>query len=80
MKAMVLDALGDLETQHTPLEMFASSDPIFATGEALIKVTRCGVWHAELERSKGGPPIRLHDGQCLGSATRETVSLGLGSQ
>ena len=53
---MVLDTLADLETQHTPLKMFASSDPIFAPCEALIKVKRCGVWHAELDEIEGRTP------------------------
>jgi propanol-preferring alcohol dehydrogenase len=52
MKAMVLESLADVRTQPTPLRL--------APGEVLLRVTRCGVCHTELDEIEGRtPPPRL---------------------
>ena len=60
MKAMVLESLADLRTQPTPLHLRSLDEPALAPGEVLLRVTRCGVCHTELDEIEGRtPPPRL---------------------
>src|SRR6476661_9375052 len=60
MRAMVLNALGRLADNPTPLQMDHLPDPIPAQDELLIKVHTCGVCHTELDEIEGRmPPPRL---------------------
>ncbi len=60
MKAMLLESLADLRTHPTPLRLLAVPEPTLADGEVLIRVTRCGVCHTELDEIEGRmPPPQL---------------------
>jgi propanol-preferring alcohol dehydrogenase len=60
MKAMVLESLVDVKTQPTPLSLRSLDEPPLAPGEVLLRVTRCGVCHTELDEIEGRtPPPRL---------------------
>jgi propanol-preferring alcohol dehydrogenase len=60
MKAMLLETLGDVDPLHAPLRLVQYPDPILAPGEVLLRVTRCGVCHTELDEIEGRtPPPRL---------------------
>jgi len=60
MKAMVLNKLGGLEENKTPLEPADLPDPIPGEKEILVKVSACGVCHTELDEIEGRtPPPRL---------------------
>jgi propanol-preferring alcohol dehydrogenase len=60
MKAMILEALGDVKPSHAPLRLVQHPEPTLAPGEALLRVTRCGVCHTELDEIEGRtPPPRL---------------------
>ena len=60
MKAMVLESLADVRTQPTPLHLRSLDEPSLAPGEVLLRVTRCGVCHTELDEIEGRtPPPRL---------------------
>jgi len=60
MKAMVLESLADVRTHPTPLKLLPLPDPIPGEGEVLLRVTRCGVCHTELDEIEGRtPPPRL---------------------
>lgn len=60
MNAMLLESLGDVVPPQTPLRLVQHPEPILAPGEVLIKVTRCGVCHTELDEIEGRtPPPRL---------------------
>jgi propanol-preferring alcohol dehydrogenase len=60
MKAMVLESLADVRTQPTPLRLRSLDEPSLAPGEVLLRVTRCGVCHTELDEIEGRtPPPRL---------------------
>ena len=56
MKAMVLESLADLKTQATPLHLRSLEGPSLAPGEVLLRVTRCGVCHTELDEIEGRTP------------------------
>jgi propanol-preferring alcohol dehydrogenase len=57
---MVLESLGDLKTDPTPLRLHSLNEPSLAPGEVLLRVTRCGVCHTELDEIEGRtPPPRL---------------------
>ncbi|MEO8355219.1 MAG: zinc-dependent alcohol dehydrogenase family protein [Chloroflexota bacterium] len=56
MKAMVLESLADLETHQTPLRLISLDEPSPAAGELLLRVTRCGVCHTELDEIEGRTP------------------------
>ena len=56
MKAMVLEALGELNPHHAPLKLVQHPDPSPAPGEVLLRVTRCGVCHTELDEIEGRTP------------------------
>jgi propanol-preferring alcohol dehydrogenase len=60
MKAMILDSLGDVKPPHAPLKLVQHPEPILTPGEVLLRVTRCGVCHTELDEIEGRtPPPRL---------------------
>lgn len=56
MKAMVLESLADMNTHPAPLRLRTRSDPSPAPGEVLLRVTRCGVCHTELDEIEGRTP------------------------
>ncbi len=56
MKAMVLNRLGALEQNKTPLELVNLPDPVPGENEILIKVSACGVCHTELDEIEGRTP------------------------
>jgi alcohol dehydrogenase, propanol-preferring len=56
MKAMVLEALGDVKPLQPPLKLVQHPEPTLAPGEILLKVTRCGVCHTELDEIEGRTP------------------------
>lgn len=60
MKAMVLDEIGAIEANQTPLELRELPVPAPGEGEVLVKVSACGVCHTELDEIEGRtPPPRL---------------------
>lgn len=60
MRAMVLNALGLLGDNPTPLQLANLPDPIAGEGEILIKVQTCGVCHTEMDEIEGRtPPPKL---------------------
>jgi len=56
MKAMVLESLTDVRTDYTPLRLLEIDEPSLASGEVLLRVTRCGVCHTELDEIEGRTP------------------------
>jgi propanol-preferring alcohol dehydrogenase len=56
MKAMVLEFLTDVSTNPTPLRLLLLDAPVLAPGEILLRVTRCGVCHTELDEIEGRTP------------------------
>ena len=57
---MVLEALSDFKTHPTPLNLLSVSEPAPGEGEVLLRVTRCGVCHTELDEIEGRiPPPHL---------------------
>jgi propanol-preferring alcohol dehydrogenase len=56
MKAMVLESLTDVRTNPTPLRLLSLNEPILDPGEVLVRVTRCGVCHTELDEIEGRTP------------------------
>lgn len=60
MKAMVLRNLADLSKESEPLELVNRPVPEPLEGEILIRVSRCGVCHTELDEIEGRtPPIEF---------------------
>jgi len=60
MKAMVLRAITSLPQNKTPLSFTDAPEPEPGPGEVLLRVTRCGVCHTELDEIEGRtPPPRL---------------------
>ena len=60
MKAMVLEALADVRANPMPLRLRSLDEPVLASGEVLLRVTRCGVCRTELDEIEGRtPPPRL---------------------
>jgi alcohol dehydrogenase, propanol-preferring len=60
MQAMLLESLGELDPSHPPLQLVQRPEPVLAPGEVLLRVTRCGVCHTELDEIEGRtPPLRL---------------------
>lgn len=60
MKAMLLRGLAPLAQNPSPLSLESFPDPEPSAGEVLIRVTRCGVCHTELDEIEGRtPPPRL---------------------
>ena len=56
MKAMVLNAIGPLSVNETPLTLTDMPEPVPAPGEILVRVTVCGVCHTELDEIEGRTP------------------------
>ena len=56
MKAMVLESLADVKAEATPLRLHSLEEPTLAPGEVLLRVTRCGVCHTELDEIEGRTP------------------------
>jgi len=56
MKAVVLNRLGSLEENKTPLELAELPDPVPREKEILVKVSACGVCHTELDEIEGRTP------------------------
>jgi len=56
MKAMILESLGDVKPPHAPLKLVQHPVPTLTPGEVLLRVTRCGVCHTELDEIEGRTP------------------------
>ncbi len=56
MKAQLLESPGDVTPHRLSLKLVQHPKPIPAPGEILIKVTRCGVCHTELDEVEGRMP------------------------
>lgn len=56
MKAMLLESLGEVGPHQAPLRLTKHPEPTLAPGEVLIKVSRCGVCHTELDEIEGRTP------------------------
>ena len=56
MKAMILESLGEVKEGHAPLRMMQQPEPTLNSGEVLLRVTRCGVCHTELDEIEGRTP------------------------
>jgi propanol-preferring alcohol dehydrogenase len=60
MKAMVLNELGEMKSNPTPLNLQQIPEPTPGEGEVLIKISACGVCHTELDEIEGRtPPPKL---------------------
>ena len=59
MKAMLLKSHVDINPQATPLELIQNPEPILAPGEVILRVTRCGICHTELDEIEGRIKPRL---------------------
>ncbi|HSO14139.1 MAG TPA: zinc-dependent alcohol dehydrogenase family protein [Anaerolineales bacterium] len=56
MKAMLLREINSLKQNPTPLSFDEMAEPKLNQGEILIRVTRCGVCHTELDEIEGRTP------------------------
>jgi propanol-preferring alcohol dehydrogenase len=56
MKAMVLRGLCNLSENRLPLELVHLPDPVPREKEILVRVSRCGVCHTELDEIEGRTP------------------------
>lgn len=56
MKAMVLESLGSLKENPTPLKFKSLPKPAPREDELLLKVSACGVCHTELDEIEGRTP------------------------
>ena len=56
MKAMLLREIAPLEQKPNPLSFEDTDDPNLDEGEILLRVTRCGVCHTELDEIEGRTP------------------------
>lgn len=56
MKALTLAALGEVTADAPPLKLEQLPEPLPAADEVLIRVTRCGVCHTELDIIEGRTP------------------------
>jgi propanol-preferring alcohol dehydrogenase len=56
MKAMILERVVDLKEYNNPLRLVEWQKPEPGEGEILIKVSRCGVCHTELDEIEGRTP------------------------
>ncbi|MDX9745534.1 MAG: zinc-dependent alcohol dehydrogenase family protein [Syntrophales bacterium] len=60
MKAMILNKIGLLEENRSPLDAEEIPVPVPRGGEILLRVSACGVCHTELDEIEGRtPPVRL---------------------
>ncbi|MCB0119616.1 MAG: zinc-dependent alcohol dehydrogenase family protein [Anaerolineales bacterium] len=56
MKTMLLESLGEVTPARPPLKLVQRPEPTLAPGEVLLKITRCGVCHTELDEIEGRTP------------------------
>lgn len=56
MKAMLLREITSLKQNSTPLSFVEISEPALQEGDVLLRVTRCGVCHTELDEIEGRTP------------------------
>src|SRR6266536_6023403 len=56
MKAMILESLGDVKQHQAPLKQVQFPEPTLSAGEVLLRVSRCGVCHTELDEIEGRTP------------------------
>jgi propanol-preferring alcohol dehydrogenase len=56
MRAMLLREIASLKENPTPLSFEEISEPQIIEGEVLLRVTRCGVCHTELDEIEGRTP------------------------
>lgn len=56
MKAMILESLTELNRNPAPLNLHTPDKPTLNPGEVLLRVTRCGVCHTELDEIEGRTP------------------------
>jgi propanol-preferring alcohol dehydrogenase len=56
MNAILLRAIASLKENPTPLSFEEISEPQIGEGEVLLRVTRCGVCHTELDEIEGRTP------------------------
>src|SRR6185436_17104298 len=56
MKALVLESLADFRMRPIPLSLRNVPEPTLNDGEVLLRVTRCGVCHTELDEIEGRTP------------------------
>jgi len=56
MKAMLLREITSLKQNQTPLSFADVPEPVSGEGELLLRVTRCGVCHTELDEIEGRTP------------------------
>src|SRR6266540_433645 len=56
MKAMLLREITSLKQNETPLSFTDTPEPKVGGGEVLLRVTRCGVCHTELDEIEGRTP------------------------
>jgi len=56
MKAMVLNKLGSILENKNPLQAAELPQPVPADNEVLVRVSRCGVCHTELDEIEGRTP------------------------
>ena len=56
MKAMVLREIASLRQNDTPLSFVDMPQPALSQGEILLRITRCGVCHTELDEIEGRTP------------------------
>jgi propanol-preferring alcohol dehydrogenase len=56
MKAMLLREIAPLKQNETPLSLADIANPEIGEGEVLLRVTRCGVCHTELDEIEGRTP------------------------
>lgn len=59
MKAMVLREITSLQHVEAPLSFTDMPEPIPGAGEVLLRVTRCGVCHTELDEIEGRTPPQV---------------------
>ena len=60
MKAMILEKITNVLENREPLRLVELPDPVPGEGEILIRVSRCGVCHTELDEIEGRtPPPKL---------------------
>src|SRR6185503_8824334 len=56
MKAMLLREITSLKQNETPLSFTDKPEPQIGEGEILLRVTRCGACHTELDEIEGRTP------------------------
>src|SRR5512147_2139780 len=56
MKAVILREIASLKQNPSPLSFEEMEEPKLKEGEVLLRVTRCGVCHTELDEIEGRTP------------------------